>query len=194
MRTMFLIALIALAASQAEAEPPFQSGTSHFRCLSTPGRELLAAAIEHSRVIRTFVGEIEQSDVIVYLETLSYRSPRGPHGSMRFVTATGGMRYLLVQIDGYNLLPIEQIPMLGHELFHAIEVARTPWVHDMASLRRFYREIGIEWGADQFETANARIAEQWVRADVSDRRTREAAVPVHQASSPRRPQPEHEER
>ncbi len=160
-----LVALMVTVAGTVDAAGPPQAW-SHLRCLTGPSQKLAASAVERSPLIATFVKELERSDVIVYLELLT-----APHGELHawttFVAWTGGNRYLLLQVDGRDTGPSERIAMLGHELCHALEVARAPQVHDTASFRRLYEDIGTQWGPDRFETADARAAERRVRDDVT---------------------------
>jgi len=138
----------------------------HLRCPSSSSQQLAAAAVERSPLVATLIGELERSDVIVYLEVVTSPPDTEFRASTTFMAWAGGIRFLLVQVDAYRTLPIERIAMLGHELCHALEVARAPQVHDVESFRRFYKEIGTQWRPGHFETADAQAAERRVRDEV----------------------------
>jgi hypothetical protein len=142
--------------------------TSHVRCLTPSCRTLLSRALDGSPVVRGFLAELERSDVIVLLQTVT-SPPRERHvkGSLRFVAFTGGQRLLLVEVDAFGPMLDEQVALLGHELRHALEVAAAPDVRDEAGLRRLYERIGIQWGRGRFETEEAKTAERSVRADMA---------------------------
>jgi hypothetical protein len=66
-----------------------------------------------------------------------------------------------------RLDPIRRFEILGHELSHALEIARAPWVRDAATFRTFYERIGYAISETSFETAAARDVERQVRAELS---------------------------
>lgn len=160
-----LIALMVAVIGTVEAAGPPQAW-NHLRCLSGSSQQLAAAAAERSPLVATFIGELEQSNVIVYLELITTPPDNDLRSSTTFVAWTGGNRFLLVQVTGYGAAPSERIAMLGHELCHALEVARAPQVRDVETFRRLYEGIGTQWGTGRFETANAQAAERRVRDEV----------------------------
>lgn len=182
MSRSLLIALMVAVAGAAEASAPPQAW-HHLRCLTGASQRLAAGAAERSPLVAALIGELEQSDVIVYLDVVTSPPDGEFRASTTFVAWTGGMRYVLVQVDAYLTLPIEQIAMLGHELAHAVEVARAPQVHDAAGFRRLYGEIGTEWRPGHFETTNAQAAERRVRDEVLWNR------PKHGGARPAMPRP-----
>lgn len=172
MRRGFLIAVFLLVAQTVTGAGPAKPARTRIRCLSGLSRALAVSGVDRSALVETFVGELERSDVVVYLEVLTAPSTGDIRGSMRFVSAAAGLRYLLIQVNGYHAMQAEQIAVLGHELWHALEVARAPGIRDLPSFRRYYQEHGVGWGSRCFETDEARAAEQRVRADVADGRPR----------------------
>jgi hypothetical protein len=165
---IFVIAFVVVAAvgvgaaSRAEAA----DHVAHVRCLDPAARELLDMAIERSLAIRSFVERLERSDVVVYLQLPGSSEAADSVSHLTFVSFVAGTRYLLVQIDPWRTVPVGRIAMLGHELYHAIEIAQEPSVCDTRTLRALYRRIGHEYGHGRFETEPARMAGHRVRAEL----------------------------
>lgn len=119
------------------------------------------AAAADSATFRRIVGEIEQSDVVVYV-VFERQRLAGVAAHLAFITAAGGRRYVHVAVDpsvrGRHLLAV-----LGHELQHAAEVAGDRSVVDNRSFAALYGRIGVscrDRGWDQqFDTAAAVAAE-----------------------------------
>jgi hypothetical protein len=111
------------------------------RPLDTRSANLLEEGIERSATIRNLVGEIQTSDLIVYIG-INPVIKRDIVGSLRFVTLAGSLRLLHISLNPSVSTPV-LLRTLGHELQHAIEVAGAPEVIDEQSLGAFYRRIGI---------------------------------------------------
>jgi len=172
---LIVVALIAAALAAAGAEAGEKA--AHVRCLSSSCQRLLQAATERSPVIRGFLEDLERSDVTVYVDLPGSIAASQPRSWIRFVSAAAGVRYLLVQIDPWRAPFHEQIALLGHELYHALEIAAAPDVTDVPSLRRLYARIGHQWGVTRYETDQAQVAERLVRADLNGGARLVAAVP-----------------
>jgi hypothetical protein len=90
---------------------------------------------------RRLVETLDASDVIVYLEPKVHR--RALDGYLvHHVTIAGPIRYIkaAVQMTGAeNRL----IPLLAHELQHAVEVAEAPSVRDSESMARMFERSTI---------------------------------------------------
>jgi hypothetical protein len=148
------------AASDAEPGVP----VAHVRCLTHDAQGLLDMAIARSPVIRSFVERLEHSDVVVYLRLPGESDPQAAVSHLTFVAFAAGMRFLLVQIDPWRTIPCDRIALIGHELYHPLEIAQAPGVRDQATLRALYRRIGHEYSSGRFETEPVRMAGQRVRA------------------------------
>ena len=98
MRKSLLVALIVAVAGTARAVQPPRAW-SHLRCLTGASQQLAAAAVERSPLVATLLGELEQSDVVVYLEALTSPPDNEFHGATTFVAWAGGVRFLRVQVD-----------------------------------------------------------------------------------------------
>ena len=102
---------------------------------------LIADGLEGSQTFRDVVDRLNRSDVVVYVHC-QQDVTRREDGYLRFVVSAGGFRYLQAHIR-YNTVRARQISLIGHELFHAVEVANAPAVIDVASFERQYARIGF---------------------------------------------------
>ncbi len=167
MRTAILRMLVTLTAAVAVTQS-VSAGVkvSHLRCVSGGCDGLVADAIERSPVVGRLVSTLEHSDVVVYLHLPGAMPLDEPVSRLMFVSAAAGVRYLMVEIDPWRTSYPDRIALLGHELYHALEVAAAPEVKDLVSLRQLYERIGHVWRGSRFETEQARVAEREVRKDL----------------------------
>ena len=128
-------------------------------------RALIARGVERSHTFARLVREIDQTDLIVYVET-RLDLPIGLEGRLTFLTSAGGARYLRVHVPGHAG-PQQLIGVLGHELQHALEIAAHPEVQDSQGVAGLYRRIGIQSTRDQFDTTEARIIGRRVRSEMN---------------------------
>jgi len=103
--------------------------------------QLIADGLEGSPTFRAVVERLNRSDVVVYVRCQTGVAKR-EDGYLKFVGSAGGYRYLQAHIL-YNTMRARQIALIGHELFHAVEVADAPEVIDVASFERQYARIGF---------------------------------------------------
>jgi hypothetical protein len=140
---------------------------TRLRPLSSVLAQTLANGYRQSPTIRRLVAELETSDVIVHL--VARPTAGGPSGSLRLATCAGGTRFLRVSID-LSLAPIIRTAILGHELQHAVEVARARAVVDQASFEELFRDIGYSSGwlskRMSFETDEARRVEARILSEL----------------------------
>lgn len=165
MRTAAVVAgLIVLLASQANAGPsPERWPWAHTRWANESGRLLLVKAVDQSAVVRCLVEDLERSDVFVYVKgemSLIDGAPKGGQQAaaahLVFGVAAGGIRYLHVTVDTWLAGGWDAVPLLGHELQHALEVAAAPEVRDQRSFETLYSRIGWQSGTQTYETDRAR--------------------------------------
>jgi hypothetical protein len=64
-------------------------------------------------------------------------------GLTHFIAYAGEQRYLRITIDA-SVHGDTAVALLGHELQHAVEIARAPWVTNETRLAHLYRHIGHE--------------------------------------------------
>jgi hypothetical protein len=142
---------------RAETVPAAAPGRGRLRPLKAgtfDATELVTVAIRRSATIRGVAASLEASDVIVWIAIKD--EPRLRTGRLRLMGSAGGVRRVYVEIARVNHLD-DQVVWLGHELWHALEIARAAEVVDAAGLERLYRRIGDRGlpGESAFETAGA---------------------------------------
>jgi hypothetical protein len=162
-------ALLATTAA-SHAEP---LSITHVRSTSREIGLLIADAAERSSSFHALVDRLEQSDVIVYVRAVPLNSLT-IEGRLRFMSAVGGVRYVLVEIGCARPL-VAQLATLAHELYHAVEIASAPGVVDVATMAAHYERIGdrMDMGLQvlTFETEGAHDMGVRVRRELLDRRT-----------------------
>jgi hypothetical protein len=160
-----LVAAAAFTAQVAWAQAPgMMNPSSRLRPVDAKSAGLLRAGCERSRTFRMLVERIEASDLIVHVEARHQALP----GQLQFVSANPGGRYIRVSVRVLGL-DDDLIPWLGHELWHAVEIAGAPEVRDRDSLRRFFERIGggsRVGGAIEMETVKAQETQATVLGEL----------------------------
>jgi hypothetical protein len=151
------VAIVSMAlGSGVSADAPEARTARRVRPLDRWAEETLDRGLERSALIRSLVDLLEQSDLIVHVQTVTTLPP-GTAGQLRFSGDVGLCRYARVQLQR-SLPPDERAAILAHELQHALEVAQSP-VRDHDALRELYERIGRHaGGASIFDTTAARVA------------------------------------
>jgi len=139
-------------------------------------QSLLTDAIAQSAVINDLIRRLAQTDTFAYVELTA--SPEVPTARTKLVTAVAGARFVRIALN-MLLSRWDRLPLLAHELQHAVEVAEDRDVTSPADLRVLYRRVGIQTGADRYDSIAARRAGYDVlREEATNRRhsTREASA------------------
>ena len=161
-----LACTLALAAgSGPDLSTPLDRIAFRVRATNPRAQEWIRTGATASRTFRSLLNRLGDSDVIVYLEIVD-RIAGGAAGQMYFVAATGGMRYLRIEVvadpDAARMLAL-----VGHELQHAVEVADAPHVRDSQSLGMLYRGMfDNALGAPHHDSVAARLTEQRVKTEI----------------------------
>jgi len=113
---------------------------THVRSTERHVVDALRQGYDRSPTFRRLVDELEASDVIVYVQPAT-QLPGSLRGHIRFAVATAANRYLRIFVSA-KVRGDAFIALVGHELQHAGEVARSPFVRDDRSLAVLYRVIG----------------------------------------------------
>jgi hypothetical protein len=116
------------------------AGERRIRTTDRRVRALIEQAVFVSPTLRALVDRLERSDVVVYVTCERYADSRVA-GRLTFVSAAGGLRYVLVRLMRLESRA-QQIALLAHELQHAAEIADTPAIVDSPSLAREYQRFG----------------------------------------------------
>lgn len=165
------ISVIAVLLSSIVASPvpvPAVSRPSHVRPVHQRVRAALEFSYAVSPTIRRLVDEIEASDLIVHLVEKPRRG--GPQGALTFVGAGKAARFVRITVDT-GLADRPFVALIGHELQHAVEVARARWVIDQRSFADFYRSTGeaTDRAARWYDTAEARRVARQVFVEIGRR-------------------------
>jgi len=126
----------------------------------------LGDAAASSPTVRTLMDRLAVTDVIVYVEITA--SPQVSLARTKLVTATADVRFLRIGLSR-ALAPPDLIPLIAHELQHALEIAEHAEVRDDAAVRRLFSAIGHQHGTDKFETDAAKRVEREVREELRRR-------------------------
>ena len=151
------VAIVSMALGVGvSADDPATRTEHRVRPLDMWAVETLDRGLARSSVIRSLIDTLEQSDLIVHLQTVTTLPP-GTAGQMRLSGAGGSCRYVRIQLQR-SLLPDERAAILAHELQHALELAQSS-ARDNEAVRALFERIGRHAGSDDvFETAAARVA------------------------------------
>lgn len=151
---------------------------SHVRAGSPALRRLLDSGQTQSGTLRQLVAQLDASDLIVYVvcgDVASESSPRFG-GELQFLSSTAVVRYVVARLN-CRLTPWQRIPLLAHELRHAVEVADAASIVDRPSFGRYYAIHGLErsvhGGQMTYETDAAISSQAAVRRELFDRVARE---------------------
>lgn len=177
--TVFSVLLLVVAlvggARAASAGPASRSPRGLYAAWSrthpmTPASvQLLDLAIARSAVVRGLLDEVEQTDVIVLLMYSTEPVGSTTPSFLTFVSAAGASRYVAIRVFGRGEPPCASIPILAHELQHALEVAAAAGVRDAYSFGQLFQQIGWPSGPGAFETDRARATEERVREELCGR-------------------------
>jgi hypothetical protein len=153
----------------ANLEAPAAPAMSHVRAVSDHARRTLIDGLSRSSTIVRLVGELDRSDVIVFIDTRL--DPLIPTAETMLMAATPSVRYVHVILNPRMTID-ERVEYLGHELQHAVEIAEDAGVVDSASVRRRFASIGRELASaapreKSFETDGARLASAAVRRELA---------------------------
>jgi hypothetical protein len=177
-RLGLILAAVALAwareAGAASGQPPLtkaqvqaimSSPLRHVRAVDSKMNDVLAEGMRRSGTFAQLVMALDQSDVIVYIETV-HVMPQMIAGRLLLAAGPEGSRYLRIQV-GSQPRSNALIALVGHELRHALEVAESPDVRDERSLVALYQRIGHpSRGAHQYDTVAAQAAGRQVIAEL----------------------------
>jgi hypothetical protein len=136
-----------------------EGGTAHVRGESGMQR-LVDQAARRSPAIQESIDRLQELDVTVYVRARMF-APLDLEGRIAILSTVGGHRYLVIEL-ACGRSELEQMATLGHELYHALEIAETPSVVDADTLAALYSRIGRKTsdraGLRTFETEAAAAA------------------------------------
>jgi hypothetical protein len=130
-------------------------------------RDVIEDAMSRSPALRGLADLLEARDVTVYIRTRA-QLPTGLEGRAALLAVHGGHRYLVIEL-ACGRSAVMQMTTLGHELFHAVEIANEPSIVDARTLVAYYARVGTLTG----DIDGKRTFETQAAADVGTRVRRE---------------------
>ena len=146
------ILVICFVTAPARAQAPRVRGEDGMQ-------RLIDDAARRSPAIRGWVDRLEEFDVIVYVRARAL--PLDLDGRISLLSVVGSQRYLVIEL-ACGRSELTQMTTLGHELYHALEIASEPAVVSADTLAGLYARIGRKTGDSigrrTFETEAAAAA------------------------------------
>jgi hypothetical protein len=107
-------------------------------------RSLVEEATRRSPLIRELIERLEGLDVTVYIRARTFKAT-GLDGRTALLATAGSRRYLVIEL-ACERSEVVQMATLGHELYHATEIAEEPSVVSAATLAKLYERSGGRGG------------------------------------------------
>ena len=175
-RTLLTVATAGMLAIAASARG--QDTTWHPPPHVRPEKEIRALfdeALRRSPTLREVVDQLEEMDVTVYIRVHDLGAA-GLDGRVALLSMNGTHRYLVIEL-ACGRSDLQAMATLGHELFHAGEIASEPSVVDAATMARYYARIGkltgsTDEGRRTYETRAAAAMGTRVRQELLTSSTR----------------------
>lgn len=165
-----LAVVLAVLAITSESAVLAAGSPSHIRIVDEPIAALIDTGIAGSATFRSIVAQLDAAPLLVFVRCRTRHQDVTSAAGLEFLTNTATFRYVRVFIR-CDLPAAVQVPLLGHEFQHALEVAAAPDVIDGPSLRRHYQQIGHRSNADDrtpsFETRAAIEVQRRVTGELS---------------------------
>jgi hypothetical protein len=137
-------------------------------------RALFDEALRRSPTLRDVVDRLEEMDVTVYIRSHELGTA-GLDGRVALLSVNGTHRYLVIEL-ACGRSDLQAMATLGHELFHAGEIASEPSVVDAATMATYYARIGKLTGSEEgkrtYETHAAAVMGTRVRQELLTSSTR----------------------
>lgn len=159
-----MVATIVLMTTLAAGGPG-----SHVRSSVPRLAGLITRGVECSSTVRHLVATLDASDVIVYIEAKQRRPSLSGYLS-HYIVTVAGIRYLRIYVEMQGA-ERQLIPIIGHELQHAVEVAQAADARTSADLKRVFDRLGFSWGchaAGCYETRAAGDVERAIRRELHE--------------------------
>jgi hypothetical protein len=123
-------------------------------------QRIVDEAARRSPAIRDSIDRLQELDVTVYVRARTF-ARSDLEGRIAFLSKVGTHRYLVIEL-ACGRAGLAQMATLGHELFHALEIAHEPAIVDKETLAGFYSRVGFKSsdsaGLQTFETEAAAAA------------------------------------
>jgi hypothetical protein len=137
-------------------------------------QRLVDEAARRSPMVQELIDRLQEQDVTVYVRARTFPQ-LDLEGRVALLSTVGSHRYLVVEL-ACGRSELSQMATLGHELFHALEIAGTPAVVNAETLADLYSRIGTKTadsgGLRTFETEAAAAAGVLTRQQLLTNTTR----------------------
>ena len=144
---MWKAAVLGLLLASSPSHDHVDVSRGRVRSLDGCVRAAYEDGLARSASFRAIVDGLGESDLVVYLRS-ERRVSMSLNGQLTFVSRAGGSRYVLISMNlRHGDTAAARVAALGHELWHALEVARAPAIVDRHTLAQVYRSIGFESSA-----------------------------------------------
>jgi len=161
----FWVALLPAWSAGAQDPSLRPSNVTHVRPTGSPAACTLERGQALSPTLRGLLGQLEESDLVVYIEERPRRAGR-PDAWIEFIGAATGTRYARIIIN-MSLGPAQQLALLGHELQHALEIVARPEIRDRGSFLRYYEQFGTAVHRRSFDSAAALKTGEGIRQELA---------------------------
>jgi hypothetical protein len=159
-----VITVGAAVVTAAPASSPRQPEYPHVRATDPRVAQLIADAVRRSPTFARLHQQLQQTDVILFVETSRSLKP-SLHGQLMLVSATPLARYLRAEVRA-DLPRADLITAIAHEMQHALEIGLSEEVCDASAVGALYRRIGRSPAAGSYDTDVAYAIASRVRAEV----------------------------
>ena len=107
-------------------------------------QRLVDGAAQRSPAIREWIDRLEQLDVTVYVRARAF-TQLDLDGRIGLLSVADRHRFLVIELS-CGRSELSQMATLGHELFHALEIAQEPSAVDAETVADLYARIGSQTG------------------------------------------------
>jgi hypothetical protein len=135
----------------------------HVRSTDPRMREWIRIGAAESQTFRSLLKVLGESDLIVHVQSVDRLMTAG---RTYFVTSTATARYIRIEVALRGNVN-EIIALIGHELQHAVEIAREPRIRDRQGLSLFYKGMPANsMSTTEYDSVAARVIEDRVRREM----------------------------
>jgi hypothetical protein len=145
----------------------------HVRTTEPEIQTLIDQVFERSATFQSLIHALNDTDVIVYIETSVIRTTRLRGHLLHRVVAQGTHRYLRLRLSPNGAVE-QRMGVIAHELQHALEIARAREVGRSKTIDELFVNIGFTFGSrcsNCYETVEAMSAERKVREELRANRS-----------------------
>jgi hypothetical protein len=159
MRHLLLAVVLLVSPALPQIAEAQESDRSCIRFVQADQRWLLEKGARESPTLANLADELCRTDVIVYVR-VELTMPNSLAGSCGLVTSAPTRRYLVIRLNNKITFVMDRIATLSHELEHALQIGRAPWVREPADILLLQQLLAPDTphaiGAERVEAATRR--------------------------------------